>query len=153
MTEPVFSYDGNEVLMPAGTRLIGTFNSDISTAQARVLIAWNRAITPNGDSVELGSTGTDRLGRSGTRGNVDSRFFQRFGSAILITAISALPSFLSTESENSSIEAANDVANDASSDLSEQTESALEDRLNLPPIIRVPQGEEIRVFVNRDLVF
>lgn len=153
VTEPVFSYDGEEILMPAGTRLIGTFNSDINTAQKRVLIAWNRAITPNGDSVELGSTGTDRLGRSGTRGNVDSRFIQRFGSAILITAISALPSFLSTESENSSIEAANDVANQASSDLSDQTESALEDRLNLPPIIRVPQGQEIRVFVNRDLVF
>lgn len=139
--------------MPAGTRLIGTFSTDINTAQSRVLVAWNRAITPNGDSVELGSTGTDRLGRSGARGNVDSRFFQRFGSAILITAISAIPSFLSSESENSSVEAANDVANDASSDLSDQTESALEDRLNLPPIIRVPQGEEIRVFVNRDLVF
>lgn len=153
VTEPVFSYDGNEILMPAGTRLIGTFSSDINTAQKRVLIAWNRAITPNGDSVELGSTGTDRLGRSGTRGNVDSRFFQRFGSAILITAITAIPSFLSTESESSSVEAANDVANDASSDLSDQAETALEDRLNLPPIIRVAQGEEIRVFVNRDLVF
>ena len=101
----------------------------------------------------MGSTGTDRLGRSGTLGNVDSRFRQRFGAAILITAISAIPSFLSTESDSSSIDGANDVANDASSDLADQSESALEDRLNLSPIIRISQGEEIRVFVNRDLVF
>ena len=153
VTEPVFSYDGSEVLMPSGTRIIGTFNSDISTAQSRVLIAWNRAITPSGASVELGSTGTDRLGRSGTAGNVDSRFLERFGSAIVISVISAIPSFLSTETESANVEAANDVANNASSDLGEQAETALEDYLNLPPIIRVPQGEEIRILVNRDLVF
>ena len=153
VTEPVFSYDGSEVLMPSGTRIIGTFNSDISTAQSRVLIAWNRAITPSGESVELGSTGTDRLGRSGTAGNVDSRFLERFGSAIVISVISAIPSFLSTETESANVEAANDVANNASSDLGEQAETALEDYLNLPPIIRVPQGEEIRILVNRDLVF
>ena len=153
VTEPVFSYDGSRILMPAGTRLVGTFNTDINTAQSRVLIAWTRAITPEGQSVELGGTGTDKLGRSGTRGNVDSRFVQRFGSAILITAINAIPSLLSTESENTSVGAANDVANEASGDLADQSESALEDQLNLPPIIRIPQGEEIRVFVNRDLVF
>lgn len=153
VSEPVFSYDGSEVLMPAGTRLIGTFNSDIGTAQTRVLIAWNRAITPSGLSINIGSTGTDRLGRSGTAGNVDNRFIQRFGTAVLISAISAIPSFLSTESESSGTQAANDVANDASGDLADQTESVLEDNLSLPPIIRVPQGEEIRVFVNRDLVF
>ncbi|MEM8651224.1 MAG: TrbI/VirB10 family protein [Pseudomonadota bacterium] len=151
--EPVFSYDGERVLMPAGTRLIGTFNSEIGTAQTRVLIAWNRAITPEGLSINIGSTGTDRLGRTGTTGNLDRRFVERFGTAILITAISAIPSFLSSESENSSVEAANSVANDASGDLAEQTESVLEDYLSLPPIIRVPQGEDIRVFVNRDLVF
>ena len=153
VTEPVFSFDGEKVLMPAGTRLIGTFNSDIGTAQSRVLIAWNRAITPEGFSINIGSTGTDRLGRSGTTGNVDRRFVERFGTAILITAISAIPSFLSSESENNSVEAANSVANDASGDLAEQTESVLEDYLSLPPIIRIQQGEDIRIFVNRDLVF
>lgn len=153
VSEPVFSLDGSNELLPAGTRLVGTFNSDISTAQNRVLVAWNRAITPQGRSVSLGGTGTDRLGRSGTRGNVDSRFLQRFGSAALITAITAIPSFLSTESDSASISSANDVANDASGDLADQAESSLEDQLTLPPIIRVPQGESIRVFVNNDLVF
>jgi type IV secretion system protein VirB10 len=37
--------------------------------------------------------------------------------------------------------------------MSEQSQGILEKYLSLPPIIRIPQGEEIRVFVNRDLIF
>jgi type IV secretion system protein VirB10 len=167
VTEPVFSYDGEKILMPSGTRLIGSFSNDINTAQKRVLIAWNRAITPDGQSVEIGSTGTDQLGRSGTRGNVDGRFFQRYGAAVLITTISAIPDVISSlasgkdkqgsgssgNSGGGAADSATKVGSDAAKALSDQTKTALEDRLSLPPIIRIPQGEDIRVFVNKDLVF
>lgn len=152
---PVYSFDGQTVLMPEGTRLIGTYNSDISIAQKRVLIAWNRAITPEGKSVKLAATGIDRLGRGGQNGNVDTRFFQRFGTAALITSISAIPSFLANDdaSGNSSTSAATDVAQDVSEDLKDATEDVLEEYLKLPPIIRVPQGTMMNVLVNQDLIF
>jgi len=156
VTTPVYSFDGQNILMPAGTRLIGTYNSKISIAQKRVLIAWNRAITPDGKSVKLAATGTDRLGRAGQNGNVDTRFIQRFGTAILITSISAIPSFLAnddaTGSSNSN-NAATNVAKDASDDLKETTEKVLEDYLSLTPIIRIPQGTVMNILVNQDLDF
>mgnify|MGYP001627789206 FL=1 len=152
---PVYSFDGQNVLMPAGTRLIGTYNSDISIAQKRVLIAWNRAITPEGKSVKLAATGIDRLGRGGQAGNVDSRFVQRFGTAVLITSISAIPSFLANDdaSGNTTTGAATGVAQDVSDDLKDTTEDVLEDYLKLPPIIRIPQGTPLNVLVNQDLDF
>ncbi|MCP4936167.1 MAG: hypothetical protein GY927_18685 [bacterium] len=155
VVNPVYSFDGQTILMPAGTRLIGTYNSKISIAQKRVLIAWNRAITPEGKSVKLAATGTDRLGRGGQSGNVDTRFFQRFGTAILITSISAIPSFLANNEAtgNSTVSAANDVAQDASGDLKDATEDVLEEYLKLPPIIRIPQGTVMNVLVNQDLDF
>ncbi|MCP4096098.1 MAG: TrbI/VirB10 family protein, partial [Planctomycetaceae bacterium] len=155
VVNPVYSFDGQTILMPAGTRLIGTYNSKISIAQKRVLIAWNRAITPEGKSVKLAATGTDRLGRGGQSGNVDTRFFQRFGTAILITSISAIPSFLANNEAtgNSTVSAANDVAQDASDDLKDATEDVLEEYLKLPPIIRIPQGTVMNVLVNQDLDF
>lgn len=155
VVNPVYSFDGRTILMPAGTRLIGTYNSEISIAQKRVLIAWNRAITPEGKSVKLAATGTDRLGRGGQSGNVDTRFFQRFGTAILITSISAIPSFLANNDAtgNSTVSAANDVAQDASDDLKKATENVLEEYLKLPPIIRIPQGTVMNVLVNQDLDF
>ena len=166
--EPVFSFDGKNILMPAGTVLIGTFNSNIQVAQKRVLIAWNRAITPNGDSVALGGTGADVLGRSGTGGNVDGRFMQKFGAAALISTITLLPSMVSSAVSGGSSTGSDsgttiNIGGDSSSDsgiasaltgaAQESSSGVLNEYLSLPPIIRVPQGEEIRVFVNRDLLF
>ena len=158
VSRPVFSYDGSEVLMPAGTRLIGSYNPKVSIAQKRVLIAWNRAITPEGRSVTLAATGTDRLGRAGQRGNVDTRFLQRFGSAALISTIKAIPGALSgnregDEDESTGVTVARGVGEDVSDDLGDASEDALEEYLKLPPVIRVPQGTRMRVLVNQDLDF
>jgi len=155
VTTPVYSYDGQRVLIPAGTRLIGTYNSKISIAQQRVLITWNRAITPDGKSVKLAATGTDRLGKAGQSGNVDTRFFERFGTAVLITSITAIPSFLANDDAtgNSTVGVANNVAQDASDDLKNATEDVLEEYLRLPPVIRIPQGTVLNVLVNQDLDF
>jgi type IV secretion system protein VirB10 len=152
---PVYSYDGQNILMPRGTRLIGTYNPEISIAQKRVLIAWNRAITPEGKSVKLAATGIDRLGRGGQDGNVDTRFVEKFGTAVLITSIAAIPSFLANDDAtgNTTTEAATDLAQDVSDDLSDTTEDVLEEYLSLPPIIRVPQGMLMNVLVNQDLIF
>lgn len=175
--EPVYSFDGRRVLMPAGTVLIGTFNNDVEVAQKRVLIAWNRAVTPEGKSVALGSTGTDVLGRAGTAGNVDNRLKTKFGAAALISTITAIPTALASIGGRSNSgttinvgagagsssrgrgdvgvgqQVAGEVASNAGDQISEQSSSILEKYLSLPPVIRVPQGEEIRVFVNRDLIF
>ena len=45
VTDDVMSYDGNNVLLPQGTRLIGSYNSDVSVVQGRAQLAWNRAVT------------------------------------------------------------------------------------------------------------
>ncbi|MBY3027476.1 TrbI/VirB10 family protein [Rhizobium leguminosarum] len=156
--EPVYSFDGARVLMPSGTILIGEFNNDVNLAQRRVLIAWNRAITPSGQSIALGSTGADTLGRSGTEGNVNNRYGTKFGAAILISAITTLPSILSnrnsqSESGTTSKVGGGQVAGQMSDTTSDQASGVLDKYLSLPPAIKIPQGEEIRVFVNRDLVF
>ncbi len=171
--EPVFSFDGSHILMPAGTMLIGTFNSNVEFEQKRVLIAWNRAITPDGDSIAIGGTGADLLGRSGTAGNVDNRYAKKFGAAALISAITIAPAILSAKlappAANSSTSGqpavslnvgggggggkTNDPFSQMASGVGEPITDVLNQYLDLPPIIRVAQGEEIRIFVNRDLIF
>lgn len=164
--DPVYSFDGRRILMPSGTILIGQFNNDVDLAQKRILIAWNRAITPSGQSIALGSTGTDTLGRAGTEGNVDNRYGTKFGAAILVSAITALPSMIANHSSSGTSGTTINVgagsggggnggqfASQMGSQLASSGNGALQQYLSLPPVIRVPQGEEIRVFVNRDLVF
>lgn len=146
----VYAYDGSQVLLPRGSRLIGSYNSDVSIAQNRVLIAWTRAITPDGVSVALGGVGGDALGRSGQTGFVDTRFNLRFGTAALISFLGIAPVLLV---DDDSGEAEQELSEDIAQDLRNTTSSVLDDYLSLPPIILVDQGAELTVFVNRDLVF
>ncbi|ABI93312.1 hypothetical protein CEP88_00240 (plasmid) [Roseobacter denitrificans] len=146
----VYSFDGSTVLMPKGTRLIGSYSSEVTLAQSRALIAWNRAITPDGRSVSLGGIGGDRLGRSGQTGFVDTRFGERFGSAALISVLGIAPSLVI---DDNSSNAQQELAEDLGDDLRNTTASVLNDYLSLPPIIYVDQGAELTVFVDRDLVF
>ncbi|WP_254634215.1 TrbI/VirB10 family protein [Mesorhizobium sp. GbtcB19] len=160
--QPVYSFDGTQVLMPSGTVLIGEFNNDVDIAQKRVLIAWSRAVTPEGKSIALGSIGTDTLGRAGTLGNVDNRYATKFGAAVLISAITAAPEALASRQGSGqsgssgttvNVGGAGKLASGIGSAAGDQGSNMLEKYLSLPPVIRIPQGEEIRIFTNRDLVF
>ena len=44
-------------------------------------------MTPRGGAIDLASPAADALGRSGFGGDLDNRFFERFGSAILLSLV------------------------------------------------------------------
>ena len=148
VSDPVWSADGSSILLPAGSRLIGQYRSDLTIGETRVLVAWTRAITPDHRSISLGSTGTDPLGRAGQGGKVDTHFAQKFEAAFLVSIVTGLANFGSgaavspylDESLERGIAAGADAAN-----------GTLEEYLSIPPTIHVDQGAPITVFVQRDL--
>jgi type IV secretion system protein VirB10 len=148
VSEDVHSFDGNRVLIPRGARLLGRYRSDVALAQSRVMVAWDRIILPDNQTVEISAFGGDELGRTGTTGFVDTRFAQRFGSAALISLIGAMPAAAAGQIED---EAAADVASDVGTDLRESTQSVMQDYLAIRPVIHVDQGTRITVMVDRDL--
>ena len=148
VSEDVHSFDGTRVLIPRGSRLIGRYRSDVALAQSRVMVAWDRIILPDNQTVEISSFGGDELGRTGTTGFVDTRFAQRFGSAALISLIGALPAAVAGQIED---EAAADMAKDVGADLGDSTQSVMQDYLAIRPVIHVDQGTRITVMVDRDL--
>jgi type IV secretion system protein VirB10 len=91
VSHDIWSFDMSRVLIPRGSRLFGRYDSDVDVGQRRVLIAWDRIVTTDGQSVELAAYGTDRIGRSGLPGKVRNHFLQRFGTAALISVIGAGP--------------------------------------------------------------
>ncbi len=147
-SENVYSYDGTRLLIPAGSRLIGRYRSGADIAQSRLTIAWDRIIMPNNQTVVISSFGADELGRSGTTGFVDTRFAERFGSAALISLISAAPSVAANQTED---EIAEDVLEDIGDDLADATDSVIGEYLSIGPVIYVDQGARITVMVDRDL--
>jgi len=148
VSEDVHSFDGTRVLIPRGARLVGRYRSDVALAQSRVMVAWDRIILPDNQTVEISAFGGDELGRTGTTGFVDTRFAQRFGSAALISLIGALPAAAAGQIED---EAAAGIASDVGTDLRDSTQSVMQDYLAIRPVIHVDQGTRITVMVDRDL--
>ncbi|NDW34589.1 TrbI/VirB10 family protein [Salipiger sp. PrR007] len=147
---PVWSFDQSQVLIPSGSRLFGSYSSDIDIGQGRILIGWTRLVTPDGQSVQLSAFGGDQMGRSGISGKVDTRFGTRFGNAALISLIGAGPSIAAAQIDD---DTTSDIARDVTEDLGDATSSAAADYATLPPIITVEQGSAITVMVDRDLEF
>lgn len=148
ISEDVHAYDGSRVLIPRGSRLIGRYQSGADIGQRRVTIAWDRIIMPDNQSVKISAFGGDELGRSGATGVVDTRFGQRFGSAALISLISAAPDVAASRVNDDD---AATVIQEVGDDFSDATDDVISEYLSLSPIIYVDQGSRITVMVDRDL--
>ena len=148
VTRPIWSFDGSQVLVPPGSRLIGQYSSDVSLGQSRILVGWQRIVTPNGQSVRISAFGGDAQGRSGITGEVDSRFLQRFGGAALISLVSAAPTIAAANADR---EIEVQIGEEVTGNLAEATSSAVEQYATLAPVIRVDIGSAVTVIVDRDI--
>ena len=143
----VLSFDGSAVLIPAGSRVIGQYNSGVAQGASRVFIVWQRLIRPDGVSIALASPATDDLGRGGLAGKVNRHFLQRYGGAILLSVLTGGISATSASLSNGNTVVVG-TASEATGLASQASNS-----LNIPPTIRTPQGANVRIFVARDLDF
>lgn len=150
VSEDVYGFDGSKLLISKGSRLIGKYKSGLVRGQVRVFVMWNRILRPDGVSINIGSYGTDDLGRSGLDGELDTHFMERFGSSILLSMIDTGMQIgaNSLDNQNSST-----VAIESGQDVSSAAQVALENSISIPPTVHVDQGKRIKVFVSKDLDF
>ena len=151
VSHDVWSFDMSRVLIPRGSRLFGRYDSEVDASQRRVLIAWDRLVTTDGQSVTLAAYGTDRIGRSGLPGTVRNHFLQRFGTAALISLIGAVPTLAADK--YAADEVASDTAENVGTDLGEAVNTVMADYLSIPPTISVNQGAVVMIRVDADLAF
>lgn len=84
------SATGRYLLIPAGAKIVGTYDSSVSAGQERVLVAWNRIIFPDSSSVSLEAMpGADQSGFAGFHDQVDNHYWRTFGNAALLSLFSA----------------------------------------------------------------
>lgn len=142
VSEDVRSFDGHRILVPRSSRLIGQYKSGLAAGQTRAYVLWTRLIRPDGASVALASPAIEYSGRSGLSGEVNSHFFKRFGAASLLSVVGGLGAIASSGASLVITSAGNSAAS-----------AAVQRDGQIPPTIRVAQGQPIRVFTARDLDF
>ncbi|MBX5142471.1 TrbI/VirB10 family protein [Rhizobium lentis] len=144
----VLSDNGRVVLMEKGTQVVGEYRGGLRRGQKRLFVLWNRAKTPKGVIITLASPATDALGRAGVDGYVDTHWWERFGSAILLSIVGDATSYASSRLQDGDIEAQN-----TTSAGQQAAAIAVEQSINIPPTLIKHQGELVSIFVARDLDF
>jgi type IV secretion system protein VirB10 len=138
----VRSFDGTTVLVPRSSRLIGQYKSGLQAGQKRAYVIWTRLIRPDGASVDIGSPAVAFSGETGLPGKVDTHFFERFGSAMLLSVVGGL-SAIGGGTAGVIVSGGGQSA----------AAAAVGQNGQIGPTVRVRQGEPIRVFTARDLDF
>jgi type IV secretion system protein VirB10 len=142
--QDIWSMNGSVILMEKGTRVLGEYQGGFSRGQNRIFVLWNRAITPSGVSVSLGSPAADQLGRAGMGGKVDNFFWQRFGAALLLSIVGDAGDAISNE-----VSGADQVFNTPN----QAAGVAVQDAARIRPRLRAAQGKEMTIMVARDVDF
>ena len=144
----VLSDNGRVVLMEKGTQVVGEYRGGLQRGQKRLFVLWNRAKTPNGVIVTLASPATDALGGAGVDGYVDTHWWERFGSALLLSIIGDATSYANSRLQDSDVD-----AESTTSSGQQAAAIAVEQSINIPPTLVKHQGELVSIFVARDLDF
>ncbi len=151
VTAPVYdTVTGQHLLIPQGSRLIGTYANGTRYGDHRLLLVWNRLILPNGWSVNLQEmNATDPGGTSGLTDRTDNHL-GRLGIAIGLSAIiSVVANEAEDDDDNNSL---SQSVGDAAAQQAAQTGARIVDReLEVRPTLRVRAGAPVRVLVTRDI--
>jgi type IV secretion system protein VirB10 len=143
VSQDVKSFDGSRVLIPRSSRLIGEYKGATQAGQRRAYLMWTRLVRPDGVSIALASPAADFSGQAGVGGQVNSHFFSRFGSSILLSILGGAGGLVTGGASTVIVGGAGQSA----------ASVAAQHDGNRGPTIKVRQGEPIRVFTARDLIF
>ncbi|NBV05757.1 MAG: TrbI/VirB10 family protein [Proteobacteria bacterium] len=166
ISRDVYGESGNEVLIPKGSRLYGSYSSQIAKGQGRVNISWTRLIRPDGVDLGISFNASDQFGRSGIPGNVDNKYGSVIAGSLLTSVLTVgaaaaankilgSSSNVSTTTSNGSTTTTGSAANQAVADVSktiiDTAGQIVSNSINTTPVITVPQGTKITVIVNSDM--
>jgi len=152
VTHNVYSANGKVVLIERGSEAVGEYRSGVSIGQKRLFVLWTRILTPDGVVIALDSPGADELGATGLTGRVDDHWFERIGSAFLLSTIQDVLQYKITEAQARSGGGTLVLGNTAQAS-SQMAERVLETTINIPPTLYKAQGDRAVIYVARDLDF
>lgn len=144
---------GKHLLIPQGSKVIGSYSSNIVYGQKRILVAWNKVIFPSGDTLNLSNMqGTSTDGYSGFKDKVNNHYFRIFGSALLLSSITAGIS-LADKSDGHQTETASDKAMSAAiNQIGQVASEMIRKNMNIAPTLEIRPGYKFNIFVTKDII-
>lgn len=146
---------GTVKIIPAGSRLFGTFSSEVSWGQTRVQVVFNRLTLPNGKSINLGAMGAANLaGQSGLTGDVNIHLGKVIGSIIMAGVVGGADGALTNngnhrKDENSALSKSGEESGRTAIETVDKYTSKI---LDVQPTITVKPGTRGTIVVEEDII-
>lgn len=174
LSRDVYSEKGENVLIPKGSRLIGSFAQGIQSGHARVAVQWKRIIMPNGYDINVTSApGVDSLGQVGVEGDIHREFFAIIGNAVMLSLMNIVMAqevqkrynVQSSQSSTTTNAATGVSSSTTTSNPTQQaaeqqvkrlgsiTEQWFKENFQAKPYVTISQGTVVKIFVNQDIQF
>lgn len=151
VTTNVYSHDGQELLIPQGSRVLGEVRRVETFGQQRLAVFFHRVIMPDGYSLSLDKfQGLNQIGETGLVDQVNHHYLQVFGVSIAIGAIAGLGQ-VNTRS-GLDISAADAYQEGVATSLSQSSLRILDRYLNVLPTITIREGHRVKVYLSDDLL-
>ncbi|WP_082554898.1 TrbI/VirB10 family protein [Caulobacter sp. Root1455] len=151
VTENVFdSVSGRFLLIPQGSRLIGSYDSVVVFGQSRALVVWQRLILPNGASIVLDNLpATDAGGYAGLSDKVDFHTWRLLKGVAMSTLLGVGTELSLGGDESDLVRAIRQSTQQSSAQAGQQIVSK---QLDVQPTLQVRPGWPLRLVVHKDLI-
>ncbi|WP_419153321.1 TrbI/VirB10 family protein [Sphingomonas koreensis] len=144
------SVTGRTLLIPQGSRLIGSYDSVVAFGQSRALLVWQRIILPDGSSIRIDNVpATDTQGYAGLSDRIDRHTWQLLKGVVLSTLLGVGTELSFGSSESDLARAIRESAQQSGARAGDQLVTR---NLNIQPTLRVRPGWPLRVVVHKDIV-
>jgi type IV secretion system protein TrbI len=146
---------GRFILIPQGSKLVGVYDSNVTTGQERVLVAWTRIIYPDASSLDLGRMpGADEGGYAGFNDKVDTHFWKVWGNALFMSAFSAgiQLSQGNAAATNGSLNTTQTIAAATGQQLGQLGMEMARRNMQVQPTLEIRPGYRFTVMVTKDIV-
>jgi len=151
VTNDIYSHDGQHVLIPAGSKVLGEAKKVEAFGQQRLAVYFHRLIMPDGFSVTLDEfKGLNQIGETSLRDKVNNHYFQIFGASL---AIGVLGGIAQAGTGNVYTNSTFDQARAGfGSSLANSSMQILDKFLNVLPTVTIREGNRVKVYLAGDLL-
>ena len=144
------SVTGRTLLIPQGSRLIGSYDNVVTVGQTRALVVWRRVILPDGSSIRIDNMpASDTEGYAGLADRVDHHTW-RLLKGVALSSLLGVGGEAAWGSDESDLVRA--IRESTQREGTSAADKIVSRNLDIQPTLKIRPGWPLRIVVNEDLV-
>lgn len=151
VTTDIYSHDRQQVLIPAGTKVLGEAKKVEAFGQQRLAVFFHRLIMPDGYSISLDQfKGLNQIGETALRDKVNNHYLQIFGASLAVGILGGISQAgTGNVLTNSPLDR---VRAGFGASLANSSTEILDRFLNILPTVTIREGNRMKIYLSGDLL-